>query len=358
MICTFGDLTDVTWWRELELPDAADRRLGRSHHAPSAPDGVARVERRLRAVRRARGQDRSSRRSARIVELLRETGDLARRAPPDHARGEVLREGRPSARDHHHPPVVLPQRRSRRRSCATRCSRAVASCTGIPATCRPATRAGSRDSTATGSSAASASSACRSRCGTRSTPRASPTTTGPLVPAEDALPVDPQSDAPPGYAEDQRGEPGRLRRPTPTSWTRGPRRRSRRRSRASGATDPDLFARTYPMDLRPQAHEIIRTWLFSTVVRAHSRVRRPALDRRRDLRLGARPRPQEDVEVEGQRRHAARPARAVRLRRGALLGRERSARHRHRVRRGPDEDRSAARDQGAQRVEVRARRDR
>ena len=33
--------------------------------------------------------------------------------------------------------------------------------------------------------------------------------------------------------------------------------------------DPDLFARTFPMDVRPQAHEIIRTWLFSTVVRAH-----------------------------------------------------------------------------------------
>ena len=33
--------------------------------------------------------------------------------------------------------------------------------------------------------------------------------------------------------------------------------------------DPDLFERTFPMDLRPQAHEIIRTWLFSTVVRSH-----------------------------------------------------------------------------------------
>jgi valyl-tRNA synthetase len=33
--------------------------------------------------------------------------------------------------------------------------------------------------------------------------------------------------------------------------------------------DPDLFARTFPMDLRPQAYEIIRTWLFSTMVRAH-----------------------------------------------------------------------------------------
>jgi valyl-tRNA synthetase len=33
--------------------------------------------------------------------------------------------------------------------------------------------------------------------------------------------------------------------------------------------DPDLFERTFPMDLRPQAHDIIRTWLFATVVRAH-----------------------------------------------------------------------------------------
>ena len=33
--------------------------------------------------------------------------------------------------------------------------------------------------------------------------------------------------------------------------------------------DDDLFARTFPMDLRPQAHDIIRTWLFSTVLRSH-----------------------------------------------------------------------------------------
>jgi valyl-tRNA synthetase len=32
--------------------------------------------------------------------------------------------------------------------------------------------------------------------------------------------------------------------------------------------DPETFARTFPMDLRPQGHDIIRTWLFSTVLRA------------------------------------------------------------------------------------------
>ena len=33
--------------------------------------------------------------------------------------------------------------------------------------------------------------------------------------------------------------------------------------------DPDLFGRVFPMDLRPQGPEIIRTWLFATVVRSH-----------------------------------------------------------------------------------------
>ncbi len=33
--------------------------------------------------------------------------------------------------------------------------------------------------------------------------------------------------------------------------------------------DHELFAETFPMDLRPQAHDIIRTWLFDSVLRAH-----------------------------------------------------------------------------------------
>ena len=67
--------------------------------------------------------------------------------------------------------------------------------------------------------------------------------------------------------------------------------------------DPDLFARVFPMDLRPQAHEIIRTWLFATVVR--SRAEHGALPWHTavHLRLDPRPRPQEDVQVEGQRDH-------------------------------------------------------
>ena len=179
----------------------------------------------------------------------------------------------------------------------------------------------------------------------------------PLVPAEDALPVDPSSDVPDGYTAEQRGQPGGFVGDPDVmdTWATS----SLTPQIACGwEDDADLFARTFPMDLRPQAHEIIRTWLFSTVVRAHFEFGALPWTRRRDLGLGPRPRPQEDVEVEGQRRHADGAARAVRLRRRALLGGERTARHRHRVRRGPDEGRPAARDQDPQRVEVRARRDR
>ena len=119
--------------------------------------------------------------------------------------------------------------------------------------------------------------------------------------------------------------------------------------------DPDLFARVFPMDMRPQAHDIIRTWLFATVVRSHHEHGCLPWSRRGDLRLDPRPRPQEDVEVQGQRRHADGPARAVRHRRRALLGGVGPARRRHRVRRGADEDRPQAGHQAAQRQQVRAR---
>ena len=88
--------------------------------------------------------------------------------------------------------------------------------------------------------------------------------------------------------------------------------------------DEDLFARVYPMDLRPQAHEIIRTWLFYTVLRVARRVRRAAVAARRHLRLDPRPGPQEDVQVPGQRGDPDGPAARVRHGRGPVLGRQRA----------------------------------
>ena len=84
------------------------------------------------------------------------------------------------------------------------------------------------------------------------------------------------------------------------------------------------------------------------------RARLAALEDDDDLRLGPRSRPQEDVQVEGQRRHADGAARGARQRRRALLGGERTARHRHRLRSRPDEGRPASRDEAAQRLAIRA----
>jgi valyl-tRNA synthetase len=91
----------------------------------------------------------------------------------------------------------------------------------------------------------------------------------PLLPSEQSLPVDPQSESPPGYSEDQRGAPGGFVADPDVmdTWATSS---LTPQIACQWGEDPDLFARTYPMDLRPQAHEIIRTWLFSTVVRASS----------------------------------------------------------------------------------------
>ena len=90
-----------------------------------------------------------------------------------------------------------------------------------------------------------------------------------LTPDDALLPVDPSSDVPAGYTEDQRGQAGGFIGDPDVmdTWAT-----SSLTPQIAGkwSLDDDLFARVYPMDLRPQAHEIIRTWLFSTVVRANS----------------------------------------------------------------------------------------
>jgi valyl-tRNA synthetase len=89
----------------------------------------------------------------------------------------------------------------------------------------------------------------------------------PLFADEDRLPVDPSTDTPDGFTEDQRGRPGGFIGDPDVmdTWATS----SLTPQIAAGwEDDPDLFARVFPMDLRPQAHDIIRTWLFSTVVRS------------------------------------------------------------------------------------------
>jgi valyl-tRNA synthetase len=89
-----------------------------------------------------------------------------------------------------------------------------------------------------------------------------------ILPDPDSLPIDPQSDVPPGYEAAQRGQPGGFVGDPDVMDTWATSSLSPQVA-CRWADDPDLFERTFPMDLRPQAHDIIRTWLFSTVVRAH-----------------------------------------------------------------------------------------
>ena len=89
-----------------------------------------------------------------------------------------------------------------------------------------------------------------------------------IVPEENQLPIDPQSEVPQGFNESQRNKPnGFMGDPdVMDTWATSS---LTPQIAASWELDNDLFNRVFPMDLRPQSHEIIRTWLFSTVVRSH-----------------------------------------------------------------------------------------
>lgn len=94
-----------------------------------------------------------------------------------------------------------------------------------------------------------------------------PDLTQPIVADEAALPVDPASETPPGYEASQRGIPGGFIGDPDVmdTWATS----SLTPQLACGwERDEQLWRLTFPMDLAPQAHDIIRTWLFSRVVRA------------------------------------------------------------------------------------------
>ncbi|HEY8753985.1 MAG TPA: valine--tRNA ligase, partial [Arthrobacter sp.] len=89
----------------------------------------------------------------------------------------------------------------------------------------------------------------------------------PIVPLDGQLPVDPAADAAPGYDEAQRGVPGGFAGDADIldTWATS----SLTPQIVGGwSRDEDLFAKVFPFDLRPQGHDIIRTWLFSSVVQA------------------------------------------------------------------------------------------
>ncbi len=86
-----------------------------------------------------------------------------------------------------------------------------------------------------------------------------------IVPDESALPIDPSSDVPPGYTEADRGIRFAGELDIMDTWATS----SLTPQIAGGwETDPELFSLVFPYSLRSQGQDIIRTWLFSTVLRA------------------------------------------------------------------------------------------
>ena len=265
MICTFGDTTDVVWWRELQLPTRTV--IGRDGRLlPECPDWGDAASGADAAYAELAGKT-AKQAQARIVELLAESGELLGDPKPITHPVKFYEKGdRPLE-------IVSSRQWYIRNGGRDAHLREAFLARGRELQWHPADMRHRFESWVEGLNSDWLIS--RQRYFGVPFPLWYPLTDAgeidydhPLVPSEDALPVDPTSDLPPGYTQEQRGLPGGFAADPDVmdTWATS----SLTPEIAAGwEDDPDLFARVFPMDLRPQAFEIIRTWLFSTVVRAH-----------------------------------------------------------------------------------------
>ncbi|MEQ1573562.1 MAG: valine--tRNA ligase, partial [Vicinamibacterales bacterium] len=265
MICTFGDLTDVIWWRELALPvRAVIQPNGTIKAVTWGTEGWESRD----AARAQQAHDEVANLSAakartRIVELLRDSGDLVGEPRPITHPVKFYEKGdRPLE-------IVT----SRQWFIKTMELREPLLARGHELQWHPEYMRHRYENWVNGLSG----DWCVSRQRFFGVPfplwypvRADGTVdySRPILPDESRLPMDPSTDVPDGYAPEQRDAPNGFTGDPDVmdTWATS----SMTPQIAGGwLEDPDLFARVYPMDLRPQAHDIIRTWLFDTVLRSH-----------------------------------------------------------------------------------------
>lgn len=264
MCCTFGDLTDVQWWRELQLPTRSvvgrDGRILRD-----TPEWLSTESARARYEELA-GKTTFSAREA-VVAGLRETGDLDGEPVKTERKANFYEKGDKPLE------IVTSRQWYIRNGGRDEALRDALLARGTELGFNPDFMKVRYENWVSGLNGDWLVS--RQRFFGVPFPvwypldeHGEPQHDKPLLPTEDQLPIDPSSDVPAGYTADRRGVPGGFVADPDImdTWAT-----SSLTPQIVGGwrTDPDLFSRVFPMDLRPQGQDIIRTWLFSTVVRSH-----------------------------------------------------------------------------------------
>jgi valyl-tRNA synthetase len=259
MICTFGDVTDVVWWRELDLPNRTI--IGADGRIVADPPAILTTDAARSTYAELAGKTVFSAK-ARVVELLRESGELIGEPTPIvHAVKFFEKGDRPleiiSTRQWY---ITNGARDARLRDTLIEAGREI---NFTPAHMR--VRYENWVGGLTGDWLIS-----RQRFFGVPIPvwyelDAEGNKGAVIVPAEADLPIDPSSDVPVGYTEGDRGTRFAGEIDIMDTWATS----SLTPQIAGGwERDPELWNLVFPFSLRSQGQDIIRTWLFSTVLRS------------------------------------------------------------------------------------------